>query len=166
MPNPNLTPTQVDALTRLLLSTPTPVNQHIVERINPTKLARTVRFAEVNERILDKVCRHCHGNERAAPLDAGPGNTGGFGYPGKALDLSSEFGVRRGVLDRNTNERKSVIAPEADGIPRLVKVLLARHQELHGEPDPEVLGMPLGLEPLPVGDINLMFTWCLQQSGH
>ena len=50
----------------------------------------------------------------------------------------------------------------SDGTPRLVAALMARHAEVAGEPNPEVRGMPLGLPPLPIEDIQLVVTWIEQ----
>ena len=51
---------------------------------------------------------------------------------------------------------------DAQGVPRLVKALLARHDEESGAPTGDVRGMPLGYEPLSLDDIQLVETWIAQ----
>jgi mono/diheme cytochrome c family protein len=124
-------------------------------------LTRKVTFEEVNERVLAKTCRHCHGNPDVALGDGGPGNTGGFGFAPRRLNLSSYAAVAAGLLD-DKQQRTSVFAKTADGTPRLVAALLARQAEEVGKPNPEVRGMPLGLPALPAEDIQLVETWIAQ----
>ncbi|WP_257451051.1 hypothetical protein [Archangium lipolyticum] len=50
----------------------------------------------------------------------------------------------------------------ADGTPRLVASLLARHAEQSGLYDPAVMGMPLGFPPIPDEEIDLINTWIEQ----
>jgi hypothetical protein len=40
--------------------------------------------------------------------------------------------------------------------------LLARHEELAGRPSDEVRGMPLGLPPVALADIQVVDTWIAQ----
>jgi cytochrome c2 len=124
-------------------------------------LDRRVRFAEVAERVLDVTCRHCHGNPDVALGDGGPGNTGGFGFEGRRLDLTSYARVNSGYLD-DEGERQSAFVKMKDGTPRLIASLYARHAEVAGKPNPEVRGMPLGLPPVPMKDIQLLATWIAQ----
>ncbi|HEY6556527.1 MAG TPA: c-type cytochrome [Polyangiaceae bacterium] len=136
-----------------------PVPKPVPARLPP--LPRKVAFEEVNERVLMKTCRHCHGNPDVALGDGGPGNTGGFGFAPRRLNLSSYSGVAAGLLDEQ-QQRASVFAKTSDGTPRLVAALLARHAEEAGKPNPEVRGMPLGLPALPAEDIQLVETWIAQ----
>lgn len=127
----------------------------------PEPLARRVSYEEVAERVLNDTCRHCHGDPDVALGDGGPGNTGGFGYAAKGLELTSYERVSAGYRD-DAGERHSVFSETSDGTPRLVAALMARHAEVAGQPDPEVRGMPLGLPPLPIEDIQLVATWIAQ----
>jgi cytochrome c2 len=127
----------------------------------PKPLDREVTFAEVAERVLDKTCRHCHGNPDVAVGDGGPGNTGGFGFKGRGLELTSYERVMAGFLD-DQGERQSVFIPTRDGTPRLVAAMMARYAEEAGKPNAEVRGMPLGLPPVPLDDIKLVVTWIAQ----
>ncbi|MCC6215515.1 MAG: c-type cytochrome [Polyangiaceae bacterium] len=124
-------------------------------------LERRVTFAEVDTAVFTKICRHCHGNEDAELGDGGPGNTGGFGFSPRKLDLASYAGIAAGLLDTK-GERASVFAKLDDGTPRLVAVLLARQKEEAGRPDPRARGMPLGLPSLTPEQIQLVETWVSQ----
>jgi mono/diheme cytochrome c family protein len=127
----------------------------------PQPLDRPVGYAEVAERVFEVTCRHCHGDPDVARGDGGPGNTGGFGFKPRGLELTSYERVLAGYLDDH-GERGSVFAKTDDGVPRIVATLMARHAELAGKPDPEVRGMPLGLPPVPIEDIQLLVTWIAQ----
>lgn len=125
-------------------------------------LARKVRFEEVSRRVLRKTCWHCHSEPDYARGDGGPGNTGGFGFRPRGLVLADYTGVVSGSLD-DAGERRSVLAPEPGGPPRLVAALLARHDEEAGRAAPVgIRGMPLGMPPLSLEDIQLVETWIAQ----
>jgi cytochrome c2 len=123
-------------------------------------LERRVSFNEVNERVLMQTCRHCHTNPDRARGDGGPGNTGGFGFSARHLDLSSYAGVNAGYVDAQ-GVRRSVFERGRDGTPLLVVALLARHAEQVGSPG-KVRGMPLGLPPLRAEQIQLVESWIAQ----
>ncbi|MCC7385189.1 MAG: c-type cytochrome [Deltaproteobacteria bacterium] len=160
MPSLGLDETRAAELAAFLLETPLP---HAV-RAAPAKrplLARRVRYAEVSQRVFRKLCWHCHSAPLRGSGDGGPGNTGGFGYAGRGVDLSSYEGIARGTLGAD-GHRRSLFAPLPDGTPLLVATLLARHQEEQGSQDPQLVGMPLGLPALPMEDIQLVETWIAQ----
>lgn len=85
----------------------------------------------------------------------------------RGLNLSDYNGIAAGYLD-DKNERASVFAKDAEGVPRIVRALLARHDEEAGaEPSATgeggaVRGMPLGYEPLSAEDIQLVESWVAQ----
>jgi cytochrome c2 len=124
-------------------------------------LTRKVEFQEVMDKVFGVTCRHCHSDPDAALGDGGPGNTGGFGFAAKGLDLATYRGVAAGYLDEK-RERTSVFLPLPDGTPRLIAALLARQKEESGERDPEVRGMPLGLPALTAEQIQLVESWVAQ----
>jgi len=124
-------------------------------------LARRVTFEEVDQRVFSRTCHHCHGNPDVALGDGGPGNTGGFGFFPRGLDLSSYRGVSGGLLDIH-GERHSIFAPTKDGTPRLVAALLARQREEAGHVDADLRGMPLGLPALSSADIQIVASWVAQ----
>jgi hypothetical protein len=117
-----------------------------------------VKWAQVYERVFGKVCRHCHSDPNEVIGDGGPGYIGGFGFPQRKLDLSTYQGAQSGSLD-DAGKRRSVFKANEHGMPRIVAHLWARHAEVAGKPVEGVTGMPLGLPPLPVEDIQLIETW-------
>jgi cytochrome c5 len=124
-------------------------------------LTRKVSFEEVNTKVLMRTCRHCHGDADSQLGDGGPGNTGGFGFKPRGLNLSHHRGALSGLIDDH-GERQSAFQPLKNGTPRIIGALLARHAEESGKPDSEVRGMPLGLPPLPAEDIQLFESWVAQ----
>ena len=158
MPRPALTPEQRDdvvaALTRAPLDPVVP--SEVPELLAP--LERPVGWDEVEREVFAKVCRHCHATPSDANGgDAGPGNTGGFGYAGAGLDLSSYEGVLRGTAGPD-GTRVSVV----EGSPApLVAAMLRRHQEVAGVFS-DAPGMPLGFPPMSSEQIQLVRSWIAQ----
>jgi cytochrome c1 len=161
MPNPELTPEEVRAISAYLLAAPlTPVTTKPFTRL--PLLTRRVPFAEVQERVFRNTCWHCHSEPDYAIGDGGPGNTGGFGFPGKRINLAQHEGLLAGYAD-GSGERKSLFLPEKpSGDSRLVTALLARHAEEAGAPVQGVRGMPLALPALPAEEIQLVESWIAQ----
>jgi cytochrome c2 len=124
-------------------------------------LSRRVSYREVEERVLRVTCRHCHTDPDSAGGDGGPGNTGGFGFRPRGLDLSTYGSVAAGYLD-DAGERHSVFTKDERGVPFLVAALLARHDEGTPSAAPKTRGMPLGLPAVPLEDIQLVDTWIAQ----
>lgn len=124
-------------------------------------LKRRVGFDEVNQQVFAVTCRHCHTNPDLAGGDGGPGNTGGFGFAPRKIDLSSYPGIQSGGVDAR-GARVSLFIPTKEGVPRLVAALIARQREMRGQPSEEVRGMPLGLAPLSAQQIQLVESWVLQ----
>jgi hypothetical protein len=160
MPAPSLDEGEIDAVADLILHAPLAASPapRIPERL--PILERPVRFEEVAERVLHQSCWHCHADPDFARGDGGPGNSGGFGYPGRRVALHDYAGVSSGYLDAG-GERRSMFAMDGD-TPHLVRVLMARHHEEAGQPIEGITGMPLGLPPLPLEDIQLIETWMAQ----
>ncbi|HEU4409367.1 MAG TPA: cytochrome c [Polyangiaceae bacterium] len=123
-------------------------------------LARPVPYAEVDAKVFRKICWHCHAEPDYALGDGGPGNSGGFGFAPRRLNLASYEGIAGGYVDE-AGARHSVFEKDAEGVPRLVRALLARHDEEAGRVG-EVRGMPLGLPPLSPEDIQLVESWVAQ----
>ena len=160
MPDPDLRPDQIRDLATYLLTTPLEALPSPVLPVMLPLLDREVRFAEVDAAIFHKTCWHCHSDPSYASGDGGPGNTGGLGFAGANLDLSNHAAITSGSRGPD-GKRRSVFAPLEDGTPRIVAHLLARHAELAGA-TPELRGMPLGLSPVPLADIQLLATWIAQ----
>ncbi|WP_338868496.1 c-type cytochrome [Myxococcus stipitatus] len=125
----------------------------------PRRLEREVHYPEVAKKLTRHLCYHCHSDSRRAG-DQGPGNSGGFGYTGASLDLATHEGILRGV--KREGQFRGLPDRLEDGTPRLIATLLARRAELEGHAHPDVLGMPLGLPPIPDEDIDLISTWIEQ----
>lgn len=125
-------------------------------------LDRPVAYDEVAEKVLHKTCWHCHSQPDYARGDGGPGNTGGFGFAPRKLDLSSYESIAAGSVDAK-GDRRSIFAKGGSGSPLLIEALLARQAEDRGLIG-DTRGMPLGLPPLSAEDIQLVETWVAQ--GH
>ncbi len=161
-PMPKIPLSEIEArdLTAYLLTAPLdPPPPTVVPARLPT-LDRRVTWAEVEERVFRRTCWHCHSDPDYARGDGGPGNSGGFGFAPRGLDLASYAGIASGSRG-DDGQRRSVFAALPDGTPRLVAHLLARHAEVAGAA-PELRGMPLGLTPVPLEDIQLVDTWIAQ----
>lgn len=115
---------------------------------------RPVAWAEVEERVVGKICVHCHMDPAQNEGRAGPGNAGGFGWAATGIELQTPEGV----------------AAHADAV---VAALLRRRDEAArdrvapGEVPadverPALPGMPLGLPPIPDEDIALVQAWVAQ----
>ena len=124
-------------------------------------LPRHVSFEEANRQVFSRTCHHCHTDAKSAGGDGGPGNTGGFGFAPRGISFSSHASILAGYIDEK-GERRSLFEPLADGTPRLVAALLARHDEARGMPRDGLRGMPLGLPPLSPEDIQLVESWVAQ----
>jgi mono/diheme cytochrome c family protein len=124
-------------------------------------LERKVTFKEVDAKVFHRTCWHCHSEPDYAIGDGGPGNSGGFGFKPRGLNLSEYSGIAAGYID-DKGERASIFAKDSENVPRLVKALLARHDEESGLETGPVRGMPLGYEPLSAEDIQLVESWVAQ----
>jgi hypothetical protein len=125
-------------------------------------LARPVLYAEVKERVFRKTCWHCHADPDYAIGDGGPGNTGGFGFAPKGINLAEHEAILAGFVDETGNRRSLFELPARKTQGRLVEAMLARHAEQAGTPVAGVRGMPLGLPALPAEDIQLVESWIAQ----
>ncbi len=160
MPTPALSNEELELLTDFILSAPlAPLPAPSVPERLPI-LTRPVRFAEVAERLFRVTCWHCHADPDFARGDGGPGNTGGFGYSGRRVALHDYASVSSGYLTED-GERRSLFALDGE-TPHLVRVLMARYHELAGEPIEGITGMPLGLPPIALEEIQLLETWIAQ----
>jgi mono/diheme cytochrome c family protein len=160
MPKLMLEPDEARDIAAYVLTTPLEARAKAKPTAMPAALDRKVAYAEIAEKLFDVTCRHCHGNPDVALGDGGPGNTGGFGYQPRGLELTSYERVNAGYLEGE--ERHSVFAKMPDGTPRLVASLLARHDEVAGLRREGIRGMPLALPPVPMKDIQLLVTWIEQ----
>jgi hypothetical protein len=162
MPKIALTPDEIRDLTGYIMTaeiTPPPKPAKFT-RLPP--LDRKVTFKEVDEKVFHRTCWHCHSEPDYAIGDGGPGNSGGFGFKPRGLNLSDYNGITAGDID-DKGERQSIFKKDTAGIPRIVAALVARHDE--EEQDIEtgaVRGMPLGYNALSAEDIQLVESWAMQ----
>ncbi len=145
----------------------------IAQMAVPAVLDREVGWAEVKDRVLGRICVHCHMNDHER--DRGPGNEGGFGWPGNQLAMRTYEMLIRGAYDPETQERYSVLTPrEEGGLSPIIEVMLLRRLEerrdrvhpFHDYERPEhsehELGMPMGLPSIPDEEVALVRTWIAQ----
>jgi hypothetical protein len=57
----------------------------VPELVLPPAVIGPVSWAEVKESTLGRICVHCHMNDHER--DNGPGNQGGYGWPGVGLRM-------------------------------------------------------------------------------
>lgn len=161
MPDIPLTPEEVRDIAAFLRSTPLAVDPSPSFQRLPV-LQRKVTWGELKANVFRDTCWHCHSDPDYNLGDGGPGNTGGFGFPGKRIHLAEHEGLLAGYVNER-GERKSLFLPEPPhGEGRLVQSLLARHAEQAGQPVPGIRGMPLGLPALSAENIQLVETWIAQ----
>lgn len=160
MPVQGVTPEAARDLAAFIAETPLAPLAHPVRVTRLPLLDRPVLWAEVETKVFRNLCWHCHAVPDYARGDGGPGNSGGFGYGPRGLDVSSYGGISSGSLD-DAGEPRSIFAKLPDGTPRVIAHLLARHAEEAGTYGP-ITGMPLGLPPLPLEEIQLVDSWIAQ----
>lgn len=161
MPKTPLSPEEIRDLAAYL--TQPPLAEKVFKAV-PSRLpvlTRKVTYDEVSQRVFRNTCWHCHAEPDYAIGDGGPGNTGGFGFKPRGLNLAEYEGIQAGYVD-DKGERRSIFSPMPDGTPRLVYALMARHREEAGQRDPAVRGMPMGLPSVTAEDIQLVETWIAQ----
>lgn len=137
----------------------------------PRPLDRPVGWEEVKERVLGKVCVHCHMNDYEK--DPGPGNLGGLGYVGVKLRMRTYETLVTGAVDEK-GERYSVLVPrKGEKITPIVQALLRRRVEAardsiepfkdHALPAYDAKpGMPLGLPAMTDEELQILQTWIEQ----
>lgn len=130
-------------------------------------LDRKVTFEEVDKKVFHRTCWHCHSDADFSIGDGGPGNSGGFGFKPRGLNLASYDGVAAGIKDKSSGARTSVLTVKKDAegdaaLPILVRSLVARHAEEAGAETGEIRGMPMGMPPLSAEEIQLVESWIAQ----
>ncbi len=161
MPKIPLSQEQATAIAAYVMTAPLAPSPPPVLPTRLPVLQRRVSFAEVNDQVFRRTCWHCHSTPEFAMGDGGPGNTGGFGFAGRGLNLATYSDVLAGSLD-DQGERRSIFVPQADGTSILLRALLARQKELAGQITPGVYGMPLGLPALTAEQLQLVESWIAQ----
>lgn len=148
----------------------------------PPAVAREVTYEEMKERVLGRVCVHCHMNDHER--DPGPGNEGGFGYAGQQLSMRTYEMLVTGFVTREARaahgadagvvSHTSALVPDATGVPPILAAMLRRRAEVprdfvrpfrdHAIP-PRTdarLGMPMGLPPLDDEAFGVLRAWIEQ----
>lgn len=165
MPKLGLSTAEATDIAAYLLETPlTPAAPKPIPARLPI-LERRVPFREVSEKVFHRICWHCHSEPDLALGDGGPGNTGGFGFAGRGLNLRDYPSITAGSLD-DAGQRRSIFrkveAGPLAGTPKLLAHLLARQVEEAGQEVPGIRGMPLGLPAMSPEDIQLVESWIAQ----
>ena len=174
MPKVEMTAAEAGHIADFLLHAPFSVPSAKAAAPDVPLLGRKVSFDEVYDEVLGRICVHCHMDPASNNGDGGAGNTGGLGWNGAGLNLETYEGVKRGVVVGM--KRVSVIEADGDKPPRLFAALVRRHSEAArdvrgpmadaetaGPPTPiDGAGMPLGLPPLPMAQMQLVRTWLAQ----
>lgn len=127
-------------------------------------LERDVTFDEVESQVFRAVCWHCHADPDLAMGDGGPGNTGGFGFPARRVNLGEYESIMSGALDtegRRASLFREVVL-EGERMPLLIATLRARQLEDAGVDHDGPRGMPLGLPAMSPEAIQLVETWIAQ----
>jgi cytochrome c5 len=138
----------------------------------PPAVPRQVSWEEVDERVLGRVCVHCHMNDHER--DRGPGNQGGWGWPGEHVRFRTyEMLVAGmpGIEDRNWSLMETW---QDANMPILLEVMLRRRDEerrdhvlpFHDHERPEYAdhepGMPMGLPSMTDEEIGIVRAWIEQ----
>jgi cytochrome c2 len=159
MPTLGLTTAEAADLAAYVLTTPLdapPAPPPPRERL--PVLSRAVTYEEVAEKVFRTSCIHCHEN-------GGPGNTGGFGFAARGVDVTTYPAIQRGYVAADGSHASLFdhdAALDSLGGSRLVAALVARFEETAGRPTAKVRGMPMGLPPLSPEQIQLVETWVAQ----
>lgn len=135
----------------------------------PAILDRPVSYEEMKERVLGKVCVHCHMNDHER--DPGPGNIGGFGYPPAHLRIRTYESLVSGAGPDDA--RRDVLGVDGS-MPALLARMIHRRTEVvrdhipafhdHAIPDIDtsIPGMPMGLPPMTDEELAILRTWIAQ----
>ncbi|HTM22323.1 MAG TPA: hypothetical protein VL172_17505 [Kofleriaceae bacterium] len=140
----------------------------------PPAVDHPVGWAEVKERVLGKVCVHCHMNDHEK--DTGPGNLGGFGYAGLGLSFRTYERAVWGARDLK-GVRYSVFIPrQGEKVPPVLQAMLRRrvenrrdlvgpladHERPHYADAAQGLGMPMGLPSMTDEEFGILRAWIEQ----
>lgn len=165
MPDLGLTRAEAEDIAAFVLETPLAPRERAPIPTRLPVLERRVSYQEVSARVFNHICWHCHSEPDLALGDGGPGNTGGFGFPGRGLNLRDYPSIMAGSVDVHGQRRsvfRKIEGGPLDGAPRLLAHLLARQIEEAGGEVPGLRGMPLGLPSLAPEDIQLVESWIAQ----
>src|SRR5262249_7823390 len=89
MPETPLTDDELHKIASFVAAAPLAPEEPAKVQARLAVLARRVAYEEVKERVFNKICWHCHSDADYAIGDGGPGNTGGFGFAPRGLNLAA-----------------------------------------------------------------------------
>jgi cytochrome c5 len=170
MPAQDVTPEEASKITDYLFwGDPdlAPAPEMTLPEVRPVAWHPT--WEEVKERVIGRICVHCHMNDYEK--DKGPGNKGGFGYPGTNLAFRTYESLVYGA--QGPEGRYSVLVPR-NGEPYapIVMAMLRRRVEAARDQVPPfedherphypanaLPGMPLGLPAMSDEEIGIVQKW-------
>ncbi len=138
----------------------------------PAALQRAVGWEEVKTEVLGHVCVHCHMNDHER--DTGPGNRGGYGWPGSQLRVRTYEMLVSGAVGRDGARYSVLVQRAGESVAPIVQAMLRRRAEElrdHVAPFDDHLrppypdappGMPMGLPSMSDAQIALVTTWISQ----
>lgn len=138
----------------------------------PAILDRKVGYDEMKEKVLGKVCVHCHMNDYER--DNGPGNRGGLGYKGIQLRMRTYETLVTGAIDAKGARYSVLIPAKGETQPPILQAMIRRRTEeqrdrlsaFHDAERPEypagLVGMPLGLPSMTDEEMSILATWIAQ----
>lgn len=142
------------------------------EFVLPPAVQRPVSWEEVKERVLGRVCVHCHMNDHER--DLGPGNAGGWGWPSERVHFRTYEALVSGMPGIEDRQWSYLETWENASMPLLLEVMLRRRDEerrdhvlpFHDHERPAYTdhepGMPMGLPSIPDDEIALVRAWIEQ----
>jgi mono/diheme cytochrome c family protein len=137
--------------------------------VMPPAAQDPVTWEIVREKVLGKVCVHCHMNDHEK--DTGPGNQGGLGYTGKGLAFRTYDMAMRGAQNPDGTRYSVFAALPYERWPRILQTMVNRRSENRRDLLPpyadrerpsmkhELLGMPMGLPAMTDVEIGLLRRW-------
>jgi len=138
----------------------------------PAILDRKVPYTEMKERVLGKVCVHCHMNDYEK--DTGPGNKGGFGYAGIGLAMRSYEALVNGAVGLDGKRYSVLVTRPGEAMPPVLSAMMDRRVEEQRDHVPAFgdyerpaypkkrPGMPMGLPSMTDEEMSILATWISQ----
>jgi hypothetical protein len=132
-------------------------------------VSRPVAWEEVKERVLGRICVHCHMNDYEK--DKGPGNKGGFGYAGVGMAIRTYESLVWGA-EGAAGRYSILVSRSGEPYAPIVMAMLRRRVEAARDQVPayedherpsyspnDLPGMPLGLPAMSDEEIGIVERW-------
>ncbi|MDQ3035576.1 MAG: hypothetical protein M3Y87_24430 [Myxococcota bacterium] len=138
----------------------------------PPAADHAVGWDEVRERVLGRVCVHCHMNDHER--DRGPGSQGGWGWPAERVHFRTYEALVSGMPGIEDRQWSYVETWDEASMPLLLEVMLRRRDEerrdhvlpFHDHERPRYAdhepGMPMGLPSMTDEEIGIVRAWIEQ----